>query len=142
MRAVRVSGRARVGAAAAAAVLATGGGLAAAGAASAAPGHGHAKLPTTLHISNKVIARHHHHGDALTGVLRSHRKGVAGETITLEGRAGTHRKWIVVTTGTTGTDGTVTFTIWKPTKTVQFEMVFAGDSTHRKSHSNVISIKK
>ena len=45
-------------------------------------------------------------------------------------------------TGTTGTDGSVTFTIAAPTMKTQFAMVFAGDSTYRKSHSNVISLKK
>jgi hypothetical protein len=142
MRAVRASLLARVGSAAGVAVLATGGVLATAGAATAATGHGHAKLPTTLHISNKPIAHNHHHADALTGVLRSHRTGVAAETITLQDRAGKHRKWAVVATGTTGADGSVTFTITAPTTKTQFEMVFAGDSTHRKSHSNVISLKK
>jgi hypothetical protein len=142
MRAVRASLLARVGSAAGVAVLATGGVLATAGAASAAAGHGHAKLPTTLHISNKVVAHNHHHADALTGVLRSHRKGVAAETITLQDRAGKHRKWVVVATATTGSDGSVTITIAAPTVKTQFEMVFAGDSTHRKTHSNVISLKK
>jgi hypothetical protein len=124
------------------AVLATGGVLATAGAASAAAGH-HAKLlPTTLHIANKAVARNHHHADALTGVLKSHRNGVAGATVTLEARAGVHRKWVAVTTGTTGTSGSVTFTLTAPAKTVQVEMVFAGDSAYRKSHSNVITLKK
>jgi hypothetical protein len=137
MRAVRASLLARVGSAAAVAVLATGGGVAAASAASAAVGHGHghAKLPTTLHVSNKLVAHHHHHADALTGVLRSHRKAVAGETVTLEGR-------VAIGTGTTGADGSVTFTVVLPTKKAQFEMVFAGDSTYRKSHSNVVLLKK
>jgi hypothetical protein len=142
MRAVRASLLARAGSAVAVAVLTTGGVAAAAGAASAAAGHGHAKLPTTLHISNKLVARNHHHADALTGVLRSHRKAVAAETITLQDRAGAHRKWIVVGTGTTGAAGSVTFTIAPPAKKTQFEMVFAGHSTYRKSHSNVISLKK
>jgi hypothetical protein len=142
MRAVRASLLARVGSAATVAALATGGVLATAGAANAAAGHGHAKLYTTLHISNKVIARNHHHADAVTGVLKSHRKGLADETITLEGRAGVHKKWVVIATGTTGSNGSVTFTIGLPTKTAQAELVFAGDSTYRKSHSNVITLKK
>jgi hypothetical protein len=102
---------------------------------------GHAKLPTTLRISNNVIANYHHHGDALTGVLRSHRKGVAAETITLERRAGAQGKWVVIGTGTTAADGSVTFTVAPPTKNTQFEIVFAGDSTYRNSHSNVVSVK-
>jgi hypothetical protein len=102
---------------------------------------GHPKLPTTLQISNKVIANYHHQADALTGVLRSHRKGVAAETITLERRAGGHSKWVVIGTGTTAADGSATFTVASPTKRTQFEMVFAGDSTYRNSHSNVVSVK-
>ena len=43
-------------------------------------------------------------------------------------------------TGTTGADGSVTFTV-APTARTQFKMVFAGDSTYRKSHSNVITLK-
>ena len=70
------------------------------------------------------------------------RKPVAGETVTLEGRAGKHKKWVVVGTSTTDSKGTVTFTIGLPAKTAQAELVFAGDSTYRKSHSNVITLKK
>jgi len=140
MRAVRASLLARASSVAAVAALAGGGVLFASGAASAAAGQ--AKAPTTLHLSNKVIAHNHHHADAFTGVLRSHRKGLAAETVTLEGRAGTHRKWVAIATGTTGSDGSVTFTVALPTKKTQFEMVFAGDSTHRKSHSNVVLLKK
>jgi hypothetical protein len=143
MRATRARVLSRAVPAAAAAVLAVGAVLATAGAASAASGgHGHAKPATTLHISNKPVAHNHHHFDVLTGLLKSHRKGVAGETITLESRTGPHRKWAVVGTGTTAADGSVSFTITAPAKTTQFEMVFAGDSAHRKSHSNVITIKK
>lgn len=140
MRAVRASLLARASTVAAVAALAGGGVLFASGAASAAAGH--AKAPTTLHLSNKVIAHNHHHADAFTGVLRSHRKGLAAETVTLEGRAGAHRKWVAIATGTTGSDGSVTVTVALPTKKTQFEMVFAGDSTHRKSHSNVVLLKK
>lgn len=103
---------------------------------------GQAKLPTTLHISSKVTAGNHDHADELTGVLRSHRKGVAAETITLEGRAGADGKWVVIGTGTTAADGSATFTVALPSEKTQFEMVFAGDSTYRNSHSNVVSVKK
>lgn len=142
MLAVRVSWQTRAGSAAAVAVLAVGGVLASAGGASAAASHGHAKKPTTLRISNKLIAHHHHHADAISGVLHSRRKPVAGETVTLEGRAGKHRKWVVVGTSTTDSKGVVTFTIGLPTRKAQAELVFAGDSTYRKSHSNVITLRK
>lgn len=142
MLAVRVSWQTRAGSAAAVAVLAVGGVLASADGASAAASHGHAKKPTTLRISNKLIAHHHHHADAISGVLHSRRKPVAGETVTLEGRAGKHRKWVVVGTSTTDSKGVVTFTIGLPTRKAQAELVFAGDSTYRKSHSNVITLRK
>ena len=140
MRAVRASLLARVGSAATVAVLATGGAVATAGAANAAASHGHAKLATTLSIKNKVVAHNHHKADALTGVLESRRKGLAGETITLQSRTGTHRKFTAVATGTTDSNGSVTFTIAVPAHTTQYRMVFAGDATHRGSHSNTITI--
>ena len=142
MRTIRTSLLTRVSSAAAVAVLATGGVIATATAASAAKGHGHhAKLAaTTLSIKNKAIAHAKHHADAITGVLRSRRKGVAAETITLDSRTGKKPRWTAVATGATGSDGSVTFTV-APTARTQYKMVFAGDSTYRKSHSNVITLK-
>ena len=140
MRATRASLLARAGSAAAVAVLAGGGVVATAAAADAATHH-HSLQPTTLSIRNKPIAHARHHADMVTGVLRtSHRKDVAGETITLDSRAGHHRRWTVVGTATTGTNGSVSFTV-APTVRTEYKLVFAGDSTYRKSHSNVISLK-
>jgi hypothetical protein len=77
----------KFGSAATVAVLATGGVMATATAA----GHPHAKVEATkLSIKNKAIAHGRHHADAITGVLSARRKGVAGETITLDGRTGKH----------------------------------------------------
>jgi hypothetical protein len=140
MRAMQASLLTRFGSAAAVAVLAAGGAMATASAASAA---GHPPKPldaTTLSIKNKVIAHHRHHFDSISGVLRDERKGVANETITLDSRTGKKPRWTVVATGTTGTDGSVTFTV-APTTRTQFKLVFGGDSTFRKSHSNVITLK-
>ncbi|HKD90129.1 MAG TPA: hypothetical protein VKB62_16485 [Streptosporangiaceae bacterium] len=139
MRATRASLLARVGSAAAVAVLAGGGVIATTTAADAAS-HGHAKQPTTLSIKNKAIAHNHHHADAVSGVLRSHRKAVAGESVTLDSRTGKKPRWAAVGTGTTGTDGSVSFTV-APTTRTQYKLVFAGDSTYRKSHSDVITLK-
>jgi hypothetical protein len=140
MRAMQASLRTRLGSAAAVAVLAAGGAMATATAASAA-GHPHKPLDaTTLSIKNKVIAHGKHHADSISGVLRDERTGVAGETITLDSRTGKKRRWTAVTTGTTGTDGSVAFTVAAPTTRTQFKLVFGGDSTFRKSHSNVITI--
>jgi hypothetical protein len=142
MRATRASLLARAGSAATVAILASGGVIVtatAAGAASAATSH-HKLQPTTLSINNKAIAHGKHHADAVTGVLRSHRKDVAGETITLDSRTGKKPRWTVVTTGTTGTGGSVTFTV-APTARTQYKLVFSGDTSYRKSHSNVITLK-
>jgi hypothetical protein len=139
MRAMQASLLTRFGSAAAVAVLATGGVMATATAASAA-GHPKSLDATTLSIKNKVISHGKHHADAITGVLRDEHTRVAGETITLDSRTGKKPRWTMVATGTTGADGSVTFTV-APTTRTQFKLVFAGDSTFRKSHSNVITLK-
>jgi hypothetical protein len=139
MRANRSSLLTRLGSAGVVAVLATGGVMATATAASAAKGH--SKLQETrLSIRNKAVAHSRHHADAISGVLSSHRKGVAGETVILDARSGRKPRWTEVTTGTTGATGAVTFTV-TPTAKTQFKLVFAGDSTYRKSQSNVITLK-
>jgi hypothetical protein len=141
MRATRASLLARAGSAVTVAILASGGVIATATAAGAATGHHpHALKPTTLSIKNKAIAHGKHHADAVSGVLRSHRTDVAGETITLDSRTGKKPRWTVVGTATTGTDGSVTFTV-APTARTQYKLVFSGDSTYRKSHSNVVTLK-
>jgi len=135
---MRASLLTRFGSAATVAVLATGGVMATATAASAA-GHPKSLDATTLSIRNRAIVRHHHHADAITGVLRDEHTRVAGETITLDSRTGKKPRWTVVATGTTDANGSVTFTV-APTTRTQFKLVFAGDSTFRKSHSNVITL--
>jgi hypothetical protein len=142
MRANRSSLLARLGSAGTVAMLATGGIAATATAATAATaGKPHAKIQDTrLSIKNKAIAHGHHHADAITGVLTAHRKGVAGEAITLDARTGKKRRWAVVATGTTSTGGSVTFTV-APTARTQYKLVFAGDSSFRNSHSYVITLK-
>ena len=128
----------RAAATVAVAALTAGGIITAATAVSAAP---HPKPDATrLSISNKAIAHARHHVDAVTGVLSSDGTGVAGETVALEARMGVAPRWKVVATGMTGTGGRITFDVTPKTKT-QFKYVFAGDSTHRASHSNVITLK-
>ena len=140
MRATRASLLARAGSAAAVAILAGGGVLATSAAADAAS-HSHALKPTTLSIKNKAIAHAKHHADAVTGVLKSHKTAVAGENVTLDSKAGGKKpRWVAVGTAATGTDGSVSFTV-APTVKTQYKLVFAGDSTYRKSHSNTITLK-
>jgi hypothetical protein len=139
MRATRSSLPTRLGSAGAVVVLATGGVMATATAANAAKGHPKAQ-ETQLSIRNKAIAHGKHHADQISGVLTSHRKGVASETVTLDARSGKKPRWTVVTTSATGATGSVSFTV-TPTARTQFKLVFAGDSTYRKSHSSVITLK-
>jgi hypothetical protein len=137
MHAIRVPVRA-VAAVAVVAVLAAGGILAAATVVSAAPQP--KPDPAKLSISNKVIAHGKHHADVVDGVLSSHGTGIVKETVALEARTGVRPRWAVVATGTTGTGGAISFTVTPKVKT-QFELVFAGDSTHRGSHSNVVTLR-
>jgi hypothetical protein len=139
MRANRSSLLTRIGSGGLVAILAAGGVMASVTAASAAQGHAKAEA-TSLSIKNKAIARARHHADALTGVLSARHKGVAGETVKLESRTGKKPRWAVAGTGTTAANGSVTFTVAPAAKT-QFKLVFAGDATHRKSASNVITLK-
>ena len=139
---MRASLLTRFGSAAAVAVLATGGAMATATVASAA---GHPKPApkldaTTLSIKNKAIAHGRHHTERIIGVLRDEHTRVANEKITLDARAGKKRRWTAVTTGTTDATGTVTITVAAPTRRTQFKLVFAGDSTFGKSHSNVVTV--
>ena len=141
----------RFGSAAAVAVLATGGAMATATAASAA-GHPTPKPKhldaTTLSIKNKPIAHVRHHGvTSISGVLRDEHAGVPNEKITLDARTGKHRRWHVVATGMTAATaapgapvGSVTFSGITITTRTQFKLVFGGDSTFGKSHSNVITL--
>jgi hypothetical protein len=137
MHAIRATLPNRAAVAVAVAALTAGGIIAAANGVSAAPKpKPHA---TRLSISNKVVAHGKHHGDTVTGVLRSDGTGVASQTVALQARSGKARRWKVVATGPTGTSGAITFTVTPKVKT-QFEYVFAGDSRYRASHSNVITL--
>jgi hypothetical protein len=139
MRANRSSLLTRIGSGSLVGILAAGGIMASATVASAATAH--AKLAAThLSIKNKVVARAHHHADAISGVLSARHKGVAGETVKLESRTGKKPRWVVAGTATTAANGSVTFTVAPAAKT-QFKLVFAGDASHRKSASNVITLK-
>jgi hypothetical protein len=140
MRAIRSSLLVPLCSAATVAVLATGGALVAANASTAGRGHTKPPAETTLSIRNKAIAHRRHHADAIAGVLRSHHKGVVGATISLDSRTGKKPRWAVVATGTTGAGGAVTFTV-APAVRTEYKLVFAGTSSLRRSHSNVITLK-
>src|SRR5580693_6006353 len=113
MRAIRSSLLVPLCSAATVAVLATGGALVAANASTAGRGHPKPPAETTLSIRNRAIAHRRHHADAITGVLRSHHKGAVGA---------------------------VTFTV-APAVRTEYKLEFAGTSSLRRSHSNVITLK-
>jgi len=138
MRASRLSPLARIGAAATVTAVAVGGVMATATAAGAATSHPK-RLVTTLHIRNKVIAQGHHHADMISGVLKSHRTGLAGETVYLESRTA-GKKFAVAGQGTTAAGGTVSFAV-APAKKTQYELVFKGAGKYRRSHSGVITLR-
>jgi hypothetical protein len=139
MRAIRVPVPTR--AAVAIAVAALTGGVIMSAAAPVVSADPHPKLDRTeLSISNKAIAHGKHHADAISGVLSSDGAGLANETVTLEDRSGVKPRWTVVATGTTGTGGTISFTVSPKVKT-QYQLVFAGDATYKASESNVVTLR-
>ncbi|SRR5579875_999 len=137
MRTIRASLLTRVGAAAAIAAIG-GTGVMAAAPASAAAVH-HRRMPTMLTIRNRYIAFHHHHADLITGVLRSHRRPLPGETVYLESRTG-GRRFAVVASQVTGAHGQVSFPVAPKVRT-QYELLFKGDAAYRPSRSVVVTLR-
>ena len=137
MRSSRVSTLARFGAAAAVAAVAMAGALApVAASAGTKPHH---KAPTSIQINAHAVRGTHHKTDVINGQLRSRHHGVAGESLTLECRTA-HTKFAAVGSATTDANGKVSFTV-TPTKRTACKLVFAGDATHRKSHSEVVILR-
>jgi len=96
----------------------------------------------TLHAAHATIAPKHK--DGLTATLRSLGKPVAGAPVVLESRASDTRKFGNPTDiGTTDDHGQVIVPVTPGNKKghkEQYRVVFAGDATHRASHSSVITI--
>jgi len=132
-----VSTLARFGAAAAVAAVAMAGALApVAASAGTKPHH---KAPTNILINAHFVRGTHHKTDVINGQLRSRHHGVAGEMLTLECRTA-HTKFAAAGSATTDANGKVSFTV-TPTKRTACKLVFAGDATHRKSHSEVVILR-
>jgi len=138
MRSSRVSALARFSAAAAVAAVAMAGALAPIAANAGTKGH-HGKAPTNILVNAHFVRGTHHKTDVINGQLRSKHHGVAGESIALECRTA-HTKFATVGTATTDANGKVSFTV-TPTKRTACKLVFAGDATHRKSHSSVVILR-
>jgi len=138
MRSSRVPALARFGAAAVVAAVAMAGALAPV-AANAGAKHPTHKAPTNILVSAHFVRGTHHKTDVINGQLRSRHHGVAGETIALMCRTA-HTKFAMVASATTDAHGKVSFTV-TPTKRTACKLVFAGDATHRRSHSDVVILR-
>jgi hypothetical protein len=92
----------------------------------------HAPANTTGHFKATV-----------NGKLRSHKAGVAGETVSLQHRDGKGNKWADAgQSATTDADGKVSFAFTQSDKKEQYRLVFAGDDSYRKSHSGTVTITR
>lgn len=138
MRSSRVPALARLGAAAAVAAVAMAGALAPV-AASAGTKHPTQKAPTNILVNAHFVRGTHHKTDVINGQLRSRHHGVAGESIALVCRTA-HTKFATVASATTDANGKVSFTVTPTTRTA-CKLVFAGDATHRKSHSAIVVLR-
>ena len=99
--------------------------------------------PTSLTLKAAKTTVTHNTKTTLTGTLKSGKKLVAGQSVKLEKRAYGTKKFALVGTKTTGTKGTVSFSVVPGTKKgqkEQYEVVFTGTSKYKASHSAVITI--
>jgi len=79
----------------------------------------------------------------VTGTLRSHRAPVAGETIGINERKNGVKKWTATSaTATTDANGKVVISLIQTNAKEQYQLVFAGDSSYRKSHSGAVTVNK
>jgi hypothetical protein len=131
-----VSVLARFGAAAAVAAVAVAGALAPVAASAATKHHAH-KAPTHLFAKAHYVKGSHHTSAVINGLLKSRGQGLAGETVGLECRV-PKTKFAPVASATTDANGKVSFTVTLTAKRTACKLVFAGDATHRRSHSRVI----
>lgn len=125
-------------AAAAVAAVAMAGALAPV-AASAGTKHPTHKAPTNILVHAHFVRGTHHKSDVINGLLRSRHHAVAGATVGLWCRTA-HTKFAMVGSATTDATGKVSFTVTPTTRTA-CKLAFAGDATHRKSHSAVVILR-
>lgn len=82
--------------------------------------------------------------DTLTGTMHSAKRLVKGQMVQLEVKAGSAKSFVKVGKAkATDSKGQVTFTVTPPGATGQqdqYELFYAGSSTFRPSHSNVVTI--
>jgi hypothetical protein len=84
-----------------------------------------------------------HYKATVNGKLRSHKAGVAGETVSLQQRDNANKTWADSgQSAATDADGKVSFTLTQTDKNEQYRLVFAGDATYHKSHSGTVSVHR
>jgi hypothetical protein len=96
----------------------------------------------TLHATKERVTKNQKFKATVVAKLRAHKAGVAGETVDLQQRhKGAH--WVDTgTTATTDSAGVATFSFLQAQTKEQYRVTFAGDATHRHSHSGTITISK
>lgn len=99
----------------------------------------HLKTTTlTIHAPSSATGK-----TTVTGKLRSHHAALANETVSLQHRTGKGQAWTdAANNQTTDANGKVTYTFTQGATREQYRLVFAGDTTYRKSHSGVITITR
>lgn len=105
-----------------------------------------AKLATThltLKATKEKLTKADHVRANVTGTLRAKKAPLANELVTVDERKPGKSKWTATSfTSTTDANGKVTFAFVQTTANEQYRLVFAGDTTYKKSHSGTISIHR
>ncbi len=97
----------------------------------------------TLKATQERVTKNDKFKATVVAKLRARKAGLAGETVDLEQHAKGATKWVDTgLTGTTAADGTASFAFVQGATTVQYRVVFAGDSAYAKSHSGTVTIRK
>jgi hypothetical protein len=97
----------------------------------------------TLRSTQERVTKNDKFKATVVAKLRSHKQGLAGESVELFQRDKGATKWVDTGSGaTTDTDGKATFSFVQSETKQQYRVVFAGDSSYQKSHSGNITIKR
>jgi|SRR5581483_2117539 len=96
----------------------------------------------TLHATQEKVTKNDKFKATVVARLRSHKQGLAAESVELFSRD-KGAKWVDTGTGaTTDSNGAATFHFVQTASKQKYRVVFAGDSSYQKSHSGAITIKR
>ena len=97
----------------------------------------------TLHATQEKVTKNDKFKATVVAKLRSHKQGLADESVELFQRDKGVHKWTDTGSGaTTDSNGAATFQFVQTESKQQYRVVFAGDSSYQKSHSGAITIKR